>query len=106
MPSLQNAVLRGALTRKQDNLLDAAAACVARGGIIVYSTCSLLPAENEERIGAFLDRHSEFIHITKEIEAGLPFSVVHFHRGRWGTTFLPDTVNGGGTFVSVLRRLM
>ncbi|MFA6449018.1 MAG: 16S rRNA (cytosine(967)-C(5))-methyltransferase RsmB [bacterium] len=93
------------LTKKQDALFDAASAYVAPGGILAYSTCSLLSAENEDRVGAFLDRHSEFIHITKEVEASLPFSVVHFHRGRWGTTFVPVTVNGCGTFVSVLRRL-
>jgi len=93
-----------AISGKQERLLEAAASYVAPGGILVYSTCSLLPDENEERIGAFLDSRSDFIHITQEIEAVLPFSVIHFHRGRWGTTFLPVTVNGCGSFVSVLRR--
>jgi 16S rRNA (cytosine967-C5)-methyltransferase len=43
-----------ALTRLQDELLDAAAALVRPGGVLVYSTCSLEPEENELRIERFL----------------------------------------------------
>ncbi len=42
------------LTRLQDELLDAAAALVRPGGVLVYSTCSLEPEENELRIERFL----------------------------------------------------
>lgn len=48
------------LTRLQDNLLDAAAAHVRPGGLLVYSTCSVERDENEDRIEAFLARHPEF----------------------------------------------
>ncbi|KAL5729736.1 16S rRNA (cytosine(967)-C(5))-methyltransferase [Ranunculus cassubicifolius] len=44
----------------QDELLDAAAMLVRVGGILVYSTCSIDPEENEERVGAFLQKHPEF----------------------------------------------
>ena len=40
----------------QDAILDEAAARVRPGGIIVYATCSLLRAENEERAAAFAAR--------------------------------------------------
>ena len=31
------------------------------GGGLVYATCSVLPAENERQIEAFLERHPEFV---------------------------------------------
>ena len=44
------------LAALQDRLLDHAAELVKPGGLLVYATCSLLPAEGEERIAALLDR--------------------------------------------------
>lgn len=48
------------LTNLQDELLDSASNLVKPGGVLIYSTCSIDPAENEERIAAFLRRHPEF----------------------------------------------
>lgn len=42
------------LTETQDGILRAAAKLVRKGGILAYVTCSLLRAENEDRIAAFL----------------------------------------------------
>lgn len=44
----------------QAQLLDAAAGLVGRNGILVYSTCSLEPEENEKQVEAFLQRHPEY----------------------------------------------
>ncbi len=44
----------------QDGLLNAAARRVRVGGTLVYSTCSIEPEENEERIAAFLKRDPGF----------------------------------------------
>ena len=44
-----------ALMRTQDAILDEAAALAAPGGAVAYATCSLLEAENGERVAAFLD---------------------------------------------------
>ncbi|KAH6786276.1 NOL1/NOP2/sun family protein / antitermination NusB domain-containing protein [Perilla frutescens var. hirtella] len=44
----------------QDELLDSASKLVKPGGVLIYSTCSIDPGENEERIAAFLLRHPEF----------------------------------------------
>ncbi len=41
----------------QDAILDAAAARVRPGGLLIYATCSLLARENEARAAAFADRH-------------------------------------------------
>lgn len=49
-----------ALARLQYEILEAAAALVAPGGLLVYATCSLEPEENEERMDAFLAEHPEF----------------------------------------------
>jgi len=43
---------------EQDQVLDRAAPFVKPGGRLAYITCSLFAAENQERIEAFLDRHS------------------------------------------------
>jgi 16S rRNA (cytosine967-C5)-methyltransferase len=47
------AALRGV----QDELLDRASRLVKPGGRLIYATCSLLAAENEDAIAAFLARH-------------------------------------------------
>ncbi|MBW3630718.1 MAG: 16S rRNA (cytosine(967)-C(5))-methyltransferase RsmB [Gemmatimonadetes bacterium] len=49
-----------ALAGLQRELLDAAAPLVARDGVLVYSTCSLEPEENEAQVEAFLQRHPHF----------------------------------------------
>lgn len=46
--------------RRQGEILDAAAALVAPGGRLVYSTCTFSPQENEWAVAAFLRRHPEF----------------------------------------------
>jgi 16S rRNA C967 or C1407 C5-methylase (RsmB/RsmF family)/NOL1/NOP2/fmu family ribosome biogenesis protein len=43
--------------RRQARLLDAVAPLVRPGGVLVYSTCSFEPAENEEQVEGFVDRH-------------------------------------------------
>ncbi|MBR5344206.1 MAG: 16S rRNA (cytosine(967)-C(5))-methyltransferase RsmB [Clostridia bacterium] len=49
-----------ALIRTQAELLDAVCPSVKIGGVLVYATCSLLKAENEDQVKAFLERHPEF----------------------------------------------
>jgi 16S rRNA (cytosine967-C5)-methyltransferase len=48
------------LARLQGELLDRVSEVVAPGGLLIYSTCSLEPEENEEQVGRFLARHPEF----------------------------------------------
>ncbi len=47
-----------ALTAIQDDILDEAASLVGPTGTLAYATCSVLRVENEDRIAAFLSRHS------------------------------------------------
>lgn len=41
-------------------ILENAAALLAQGGVLVYSTCTFAPQEDEGQIAAFLARHPEF----------------------------------------------
>ena len=49
-----------ALTATQAAILDAGAQALRPGGVLVYSTCTISPQENERQIDAFLARHSDF----------------------------------------------
>jgi 16S rRNA (cytosine967-C5)-methyltransferase len=49
------------LVPKQAAILDAAARLVKPGGTLVYATCSVLPAENERQVEAFLQRQPDFM---------------------------------------------
>lgn len=44
----------------QGAILDAVAPTLTAGGTLVYSTCTILPAENQEVVTAFLQRHPDF----------------------------------------------
>ena len=48
------------LAELQKKLLDTVCEYVRPGGTLVYSTCSILPEEDEGQIENFLGRHSEF----------------------------------------------
>jgi 16S rRNA (cytosine967-C5)-methyltransferase len=53
----------------QRKLLESAARQIGRGGMLVYSTCSIEPEENEQQVQSFLKDHPEFEH------AGCPDAV-------------------------------
>ncbi len=49
------------LVALQFEILDACAEMVQKGGLLVYSTCSLESEENEGQVEAFLERHRDFV---------------------------------------------
>jgi 16S rRNA (cytosine967-C5)-methyltransferase len=49
-----------ALAAIQARILDQATAALRPGGVLVYSTCTISPAENERTIAAFLEREDDF----------------------------------------------
>ncbi|AOK30412.1 MULTISPECIES: RsmB/NOP family class I SAM-dependent RNA methyltransferase [Burkholderia] len=49
------------LAPKQASILASAARLVKKGGRLVYATCSVLDAENDAIVAAFLDAHPEFV---------------------------------------------
>ena len=48
------------MARTQAAILRAGAAAVRPGGVLVYSTCTISPTENEHVIANFLDSHADF----------------------------------------------
>ncbi len=50
----------GGLASVQRGILESAQHLVRPGGLLIYSTCTLEPEENEVQVKAFLDRHAEF----------------------------------------------
>lgn len=59
----------------QAQILSAAAAHVAPGGLLVYSTCSNEPEENEEQVASFLAAHPDFTEVGRR--ASLPIESGH-----------------------------
>lgn len=79
----------------QAAILESGARCVKAGGLLVYSTCTLLPQENEEQVMAFLARHPAF--------SAEPFTVGgHTFAGM--VTLAPDTHGTDGFFIARLRK--
>lgn len=54
-------------------ILDNAAAALAPGGVMVYSTCTFAPQEDEAQVAAFLARHPEFTLLPALEESPLVF---------------------------------
>jgi len=48
------------MMRTQAAILAAGAAALRPGGVLVYSTCTISPTENERQIAALLDTHPDF----------------------------------------------
>ena len=46
--------------QRQAAILESAAKCLRPGGVLVYSTCTFSPEENEKNIIAFLENHPDF----------------------------------------------
>lgn len=83
------------LLKIQAEILDKAAKAVKAGGKFVYATCSLLPAENEKQVEAFLERNTEFSIASLDKGSGLgsPFMRLSPHRHKTD-----------GFFAAVLQR--
>jgi len=69
----------------QRNLLRRAVSLLAPGGIVVYSTCSLFKAENENVVAGVLSEDPSLV------ELSFPVATKHFRKGRpWGTYVWPE----------------
>ncbi len=66
-----------ALNQQQAKLLNTLWALLKPGGLLVYTTCSILPAENSEIINAFLHTHPEAKHQAVDFPIGIPQSAGH-----------------------------
>jgi 16S rRNA (cytosine967-C5)-methyltransferase len=100
----------GALEQRikdQDETLESALRFVKRGGRIVYITCSVLRAENEDRIAAFLERHDDLLPIDAKAQAssaGLPALAEHQSTLGAGLRLSPRTTGTDGFYIATLTR--
>ena len=83
--------------RRQAEILDSGAKLVRPGGRLVYSTCTFAPAENEETVAEFLNRHPDFSLESADAPWFTPAGEGQFRM--W-----PHKLLGEGHFGAVLRR--
>lgn len=86
-------------TALQKSILRSAARIVAPGGLLVYSTCSLEPEENDEQVDRFLAAHPEFA-LEAPPEGAVPGNVLDGAKLR----VLPQRHGTDGAFAARLRR--
>ncbi len=83
----------------QRKLLKRAVSLLAPGGIVVYSTCSLLKTENENVVAGILSEDASLV------ELSFPFFSKHFHRGRpWGVYIWPELPWLDGFYMAVIMK--
>ncbi len=86
------------LVALQRAILENAAKYLQKGGRLVYSTCTLNPAENESQIEAFLHDHPEFcVHMPD-------FVPDTFRHGPFGALSLPDETGLDGFFLCAMEK--
>lgn len=95
--------------KDQIEVLDRASAMVKPGGRIAYITCSVLPAENNAQVRAFIARHPEFAVVPPEETASVLWDKAEdfagaARRSDEGWLMTPRRTGTDGFFVAVLRK--
>ncbi|MBO8127305.1 MAG: RsmF rRNA methyltransferase first C-terminal domain-containing protein [Firmicutes bacterium] len=94
---------------RQQNILNSSAELIAPGGILVYSTCTFNPVENEQVISHFLEKHPEFSLVQveghPEFAPGNPSWANSTDPELTKTVRLwPHRLKGEGHFLAVMRK--
>ncbi len=85
---------------EQAAILAAGAAALRDDGVLVYSTCTISPTENEQQVLAFLREHPDFV--ADDLSSVLPD---HQHPRAPGSVLtLPSRDGTAGFFIARLRR--
>lgn len=86
----------------QYKILENAANYLKTGGTLLYSTCALLPAENEENVRRFLREHQNFA--PKPLPG--PFDRL-FPDREWehGVTIFPECLGSDGFFLATMKKM-
>ena len=87
-----------ALPALQRSILDTQARYVKKGGVLMYSTCTIVKRENEDVVDAFLESHPDFYPEALRLPEVFP-------RNETGMlTLLPGMYDTDGFFICRLRR--
>lgn len=87
------------LQKIQLSILNAVAPKVKKGGIITYSTCTILQQENDQVVTQFIQSHPDFSIIPTETTNQLPS-----HSQPATLTILPGDFNSDGFFVATIKK--
>jgi len=79
-------------------ILENQASYVKKGGVLLYSTCTVLKAENEDVVSAFLNKHDEFYREPLKLPAVFPENQTGM------LTLIPGEYDTDGFFICRLRR--
>lgn len=85
------------LAALQQKILSNCARYVRSGGSLYYSTCSVLPEENDSAVHNFLEGNAGFA--VEQIDCALAY-----RRTKYGLQFLPHISLGAGFYVAKLVR--
>ena len=89
------------LAKTQSEILDRATTWVKPEGVIVYSTCTLHPAENEEVITQFLANHPDWLIVPPDADN----PAAHFVSDRGWVKVLPHEHDMDGFFMVKLQKI-
>lgn len=88
-------------------ILENAAACLAPGGTLIYSTCTFAPQEDEMQIGAFLAAHADFELVPIDVSFGSAGEIARcgdYDYPVKGTRRIYPCHGGEGHFMAKLHR--
>lgn len=94
---------------RQGHILESAHKMLAENGIIVYSTCTFSPKENEIAVQKFIDNHPEYLLVKPEVHSffspGVPQWADSDNAELCNTMRLfPHKIDGEGHFIAVLKK--
>ena len=102
---------RRRLSALQARLLASAVGCLRPGGVLVYSTCTFAPEENEAVVAATLERFDGALELEPVDVAGVPLEpgAVHWDGGRYAgvadrVARIPPRPPWEGFFIARLRK--
>jgi 16S rRNA (cytosine967-C5)-methyltransferase len=90
------------LQKVQKTLLESVSSLLKKGGILVYSTCTIDQEENQEVVEAFLQQHPEYIRDETFIER-IPENIRSFVKNS-EMQILPQYFNSDGFYIACLRK--
>ena len=89
------------LANLQKTILTNAASYVKPGGVLLYSTCTINPAENRENVQWFLEH---FPFTAEDISGSIPDALKEFQVGENMLQLLPGVAKCDGFFIAKMRK--